>query len=58
MEDELQVLEINPRTTTSYVGLRSSIGINPAGLILDLWRDGALPKLPRIAARQVDVMIS
>lgn len=32
------VLEINPRLTTSYAGLRDSIGINPAGLVLDLLR--------------------
>ena len=30
------VLEINPRLTTSYAGLRDSIGLNPAGLVLDL----------------------
>ncbi len=32
----LQVLEINPRITTSYVGLKESTGVNPAGLVLDL----------------------
>jgi predicted ATP-grasp superfamily ATP-dependent carboligase len=30
------VLEINPRLTTSYVGLRRAIGANPAALALDL----------------------
>ena len=30
------VLEVNPRLTTSYVGLRAAIGHNPAGLVLDL----------------------
>jgi tyramine---L-glutamate ligase len=30
------VLEVNPRLTTSYVGLRRAIGINPAQLVLDL----------------------
>ncbi len=30
------LLEVNPRLTTSYVGLRSAIGANPAALVLDL----------------------
>ena len=36
------VLEVNPRLTTSYVGLRESLQRNPAGLVLDLLADGAL----------------
>lgn len=28
------VLEVNPRLTTSYTGLRASIGVNPAALVL------------------------
>ena len=32
------VLEINPRLTTSYAGLRKALGINPAQLILDSLR--------------------
>ncbi len=35
-EDGPLVLEINPRLTTSYAGLRRSLGINPAGLVLAL----------------------
>ena len=31
-----RVLEVNPRLTTSYVGLRRSLGVNPAALVLDL----------------------
>jgi tyramine---L-glutamate ligase len=34
------VLEINPRLTTSYCGLRRALGINTAGLVLDLLRAG------------------
>ncbi|MFL6580717.1 MAG: ATP-grasp domain-containing protein [Burkholderiales bacterium] len=30
------VIEVNPRLTTSYAGLRSAIGINPAQLVLEL----------------------
>ncbi|HEU5169239.1 MAG TPA: ATP-grasp domain-containing protein [Gemmatimonadales bacterium] len=32
------VLEINPRVTTSYCGLRAALGINAAALVLDLLR--------------------
>ncbi|PWC35379.1 ATP-grasp domain-containing protein [Azospirillum sp. TSO22-1] len=30
------VVEVNPRLTTSYVGLRRALGVNPAALVLDL----------------------
>jgi predicted ATP-grasp superfamily ATP-dependent carboligase len=36
------VLEINPRLTTSYCGLRAALGINVASMVLDLWQSGAL----------------
>lgn len=35
-DGELLVLEINPRLTTSYAGLRASIGCNPAELTLQM----------------------
>jgi len=41
------VLEINPRLTTSYVGLRAAMGENLAGLMLD----GIAGKLPSFSAR-------
>lgn len=34
-DDEIIVVEINPRLTTTYVGLRESIGVNPAELIIN-----------------------
>jgi len=34
--DNIYVVEINPRITTSYIGLRESLGVNPAKLMLDL----------------------
>ena len=37
------VLEVNPRLTTSYVGLRESLGVNPARLVLDLLSGWAAP---------------
>jgi predicted ATP-grasp superfamily ATP-dependent carboligase len=38
-KEGLQVLEVNPRVTTSYVGLKESIGVNPAALVFDLLED-------------------
>lgn len=34
--EDIYVVEINPRITTSYIGLRESLHCNPAKLILDL----------------------
>ncbi|HSI42305.1 MAG TPA: ATP-grasp domain-containing protein [Xanthobacteraceae bacterium] len=38
------VLEVNPRLTTSYAGLRRALGINPLGLMTDFCK--ASPPLP------------
>ena len=34
------MLEVNPRLTTSYAGLRAALNVNPAALVLDLLGDG------------------
>jgi tyramine---L-glutamate ligase len=39
------VVEINPRLTTAYAGLRRSLGLNPAELLLSLHRTGRLPEM-------------
>jgi len=39
------VVEINPRLTTSYVGLRRSLSLNPAELILSIWQNGTMPEV-------------
>jgi predicted ATP-grasp superfamily ATP-dependent carboligase len=51
------MLEINPRLTTSYVGLRQALGVNPAGLVLQLLaQDPAAIVLPqRIQQQAVEV---
>jgi predicted ATP-grasp superfamily ATP-dependent carboligase len=41
----LHVLEINPRLTSSYAGLRAALGVNPAQLVIDLLDSGHLPHL-------------
>jgi predicted ATP-grasp superfamily ATP-dependent carboligase len=50
------LLEINPRLTTSYVGLRPSLGENPAELVLNLI--GRRILTPRHGARREAVNVS
>lgn len=50
--NEMTVLEINPRLTTSYVGLRQATGCNPARLVLDLFYNDIFD-LPLTMARNV-----
>jgi len=47
--DKIYVVEINPRLTTSYVGLREAIGHNPAKIILESIKDSKfiMPVLQR-----------
>lgn len=41
------VLNVNPRLTTSYAGLREATGVNAAALVLHLLEDGApMPAVP------------
>jgi tyramine---L-glutamate ligase len=40
------VLEINPRLTTSWCGLRQALGVNPARWVIELARTGVLPQAP------------
>jgi predicted ATP-grasp superfamily ATP-dependent carboligase len=51
------VLEVNPRLTTSYVGLRQAIGANPAGLMLRLLQDdlSVAERSGTVRAHRVDV---
>ena len=50
------VLDVNPRLTVAYAGLHASIGCNPAGLVLDLLKQPALPEpMPPGPRRAVSV---
>ena len=50
------VLEINPRLTTSYLGLGDCLGINPVTLVLELARGRGLPRrLPQGQPVRVDL---
>ncbi|MGH1537228.1 MAG: ATP-grasp domain-containing protein [Gammaproteobacteria bacterium] len=42
-ENEILLIEINPRLTTSYAGLKAALGVNPAELILKTFVDQKLP---------------
>ncbi len=54
--DTIIVVEINPRLTTSYVGLRESIGCNPAELIINtLTRPGF--KWPKLQQNLVTIHV-
>lgn len=50
------VVEINPRLTTAYAGLRQSLGSNPAEWILSVFRTGYLPECSLL--NQVSVTVS
>jgi predicted ATP-grasp superfamily ATP-dependent carboligase len=51
------VLEVNPRLTTSYCGLREAIGVNVAELVLGLAQGEALPpwRIPALPSRMVEL---
>src|SRR5690349_16189624 len=51
------VIEVNPRLTTSYVGLREAIGINPAGVVLGL-SDCDVRRAGTQSPRTVEVRVS
>ena len=40
------ILEVNPRLTSAQGGLRKSLGLNPARLVLEMAQTGHLPDLP------------
>lgn len=52
-----RVLEVNPRLTTSYVGLRESIAANPAAWVLGLLDEGVPLPAPPVALRSVEVRV-
>lgn len=42
-DDSIRLIEINPRLTTSYIGIRQVTGVNLASLIFEACRDATLP---------------
>lgn len=57
MQDKPVLLEINPRLTTSYCGLRESTGLNPAALILGLLENKPLVDIQLSGLKTVDVLV-
>lgn len=55
--DKITVVEINPRLTTSYMGLRDAIGYNPAQIVLDAFINGNLI-LPKIKKKKINFEIT
>lgn len=54
-DNKVTVVEINPRLTTSYVGLSKSLGVNVADKILNTFLSGNLPELDVSAAQAVRI---
>lgn len=54
--DKIYVIDINPRITTSYVGLAEATGHNPAKIILDCVL-GANFKLPNLQKNVVEISL-
>lgn len=54
-ERGLPVLEVNPRLTTSYAGIRPATGWNPAASVLALRCTGNLPPIPAGQGGCVDI---
>jgi predicted ATP-grasp superfamily ATP-dependent carboligase len=54
--DDIYVVEINPRLTTSYVAMHQACGANPARMLLDLFYNDTFT-LPAIAYRKVDISL-
>lgn len=55
---EVIVLEINPRLTTSYVGLHQATGLNPAGLVLDLHYNRPMADLSEMKRNVVEICLN
>ena len=56
-EAGIQVLEVNPRLTTSYAGLEQAIGRNPAELILDMFYNGGFSSPLQIERNIVEIRL-
>ena len=54
-ENETLLVEINPRLTTSYVGLRNALGINPAKLILDCFTYKQVPSIKSTVNNEITI---
>lgn len=51
------VIDINPRLTTSYAGLRQSLSLNPAELILSIWQNGTMHEVHNKQFLPVNILL-
>ncbi len=51
------VLGVNPRMTMCHAGLHDSIGVNPAGMLIEMLRSGRCSELRRQKSRQISIDI-
>ena len=56
-EEEILLVEINPRLTTSYAGLSSALGVNPAEMILHCFAHQQLPKFEATRNNKITIEI-
>lgn len=54
--NKIYVLEINPRLTTSYIGLHEALDYNPAKLILDCVLNDKF-SMPPLAHKQIEIQL-
>lgn len=57
-DGQVHVLEINPRLTTSYAGLRQATGCNVAQMVLDLLYNGNLQFPQKISREVVEISLN
>lgn len=56
--EDIYVVEINPRITTSYIGLRESLGLNPAQLMLNLANNADFELPNNMTSHQVEISLN
>lgn len=56
-ESAAVVVEINPRLTTSYTGLRQSLSLNPAALILSIWQNRSMTEIQNKQFLPVNILL-
>lgn len=56
--EDIYVVEINPRITTSYIGLHQSLNYNPAQLIMDLACNPTFELPKDLSANMIDISLN
>ena len=57
--DNITVLEINPRLTTSFAGLRESLALNPSKILVELFFNASftMPQLNMLNTKRVEITL-